>query len=397
MGENMTKRHQPKGFTLVELAISMVIIGLLIGGMLKGYKVIEQARVTATVTQVAAIDGAAKTFYDTYSYLPGDLINADTHLPDCGSCIVTAAAIPPASSPADGAGNGVIGNKNWNMAVFQSQSPPAVAGSPEYETVLFWLELSRAGLISGITDDGINSIAASFGGSLPAAKIGGGFLVGYASNNGPAAMPGRSGFTTSRNDIPQRGDDGFFIASAHARSTTTFVDTSVVGTTDTSATTTQTLDSSTSVSGTFSAGTVDTGVVGTSSTGTVDTGVVGTSSTGTIGTFTGTTGTDTGIVGVGVGQIGVISSSSSSPAPPPGPAFNMRVGTVLALARSTTDLTDTVGANVVSPVIARQMDVKLDNGKADSGYVQSYGPNECHGDYTATNEESCGLYFRILR
>jgi prepilin-type N-terminal cleavage/methylation domain-containing protein len=371
MGENMTKRHQPKGFTLVELAISMVIIGLLIGGMLKGYKVIEQARVTATVTQVAAIDGAAKTFYDTYSYLPGDLINADTHLPDCGSCIVTAAAIPPASSPADGAGNGVIGNKNWNMAVFQSQSPPAVAGSPEYETVLFWLELSRAGLISGITDDGINSIAASFGGSLPAAKIGGGFLVGYASNNGPAAMPGRSGFTTSRNDIPQRGDDGFFIASAHARLTTTFVDTSVVGTTDTSATTTQTLDSSTSVSGTFSAGTV--------------------------GTFTGTTGTDTGIVGVGVGQIGVISSSSSSPAPPPGPAFNMRVGTVLALARSTTDLTDTVGANVVSPVIARQMDVKLDNGKADSGYVQSYGPNECHGDYTATNEESCGLYFRILR
>jgi prepilin-type N-terminal cleavage/methylation domain-containing protein len=52
------KQTSQAGFTLVELAIVMIIIGLLIAGVLKGQELIANARVTSTVAQVKAIDAA---------------------------------------------------------------------------------------------------------------------------------------------------------------------------------------------------------------------------------------------------------------------------------------------------------------------------------------------------
>ena len=59
------------GFTLVELAIVMIIIGLLIAGVLKGQALINNARVTSTVAQTKAIEAATTTFKDTYAALAG--------------------------------------------------------------------------------------------------------------------------------------------------------------------------------------------------------------------------------------------------------------------------------------------------------------------------------------
>jgi prepilin-type N-terminal cleavage/methylation domain-containing protein len=73
------------GFTLVELAIVMIIIGLLIAGVLKGQALIQNAQVTATVAQDKAIEAATTTFKDTYNMLPGDITSPNTKLPNCGA------------------------------------------------------------------------------------------------------------------------------------------------------------------------------------------------------------------------------------------------------------------------------------------------------------------------
>ena len=74
-----------KGFTLVELAIVMIIIGLLISGILKGQELVESARVAATVTQIKGIDAAISTFRDKYQALPGDIANPGARLPECAA------------------------------------------------------------------------------------------------------------------------------------------------------------------------------------------------------------------------------------------------------------------------------------------------------------------------
>ncbi|RPH49688.1 MAG: prepilin-type N-terminal cleavage/methylation domain-containing protein [Desulfobacteraceae bacterium] len=61
-----------KGFTLVEIAIVMVIIGLLIGGILKGQEMINNAKVKRVVKQADEMRAAVMTFYDKYGQYPGD-------------------------------------------------------------------------------------------------------------------------------------------------------------------------------------------------------------------------------------------------------------------------------------------------------------------------------------
>ena len=60
------------GFTLVEIAIVMVIIGLLIGGVLKGQAMIENAKVKRLVKQTDEFRAAVMAFYDKYGQYPGD-------------------------------------------------------------------------------------------------------------------------------------------------------------------------------------------------------------------------------------------------------------------------------------------------------------------------------------
>lgn len=180
----MKRLQQQKGFTLVELAIVLTIIGLLIGGILKGQQLMENARVSATMAQVKAIEGAVTTFQDTYSGVPGDLVTATGRVPNCADCGLAVAAT---------AGDGIVGSPNWDMMdnVSGSFTGGAAVGTVNNETVLFWVELAHAGLISGITDDGINNIPETFGGSLPSARIGGGWIAGYANTTAAAAPPGR--------------------------------------------------------------------------------------------------------------------------------------------------------------------------------------------------------------
>ncbi|PCI56917.1 MAG: hypothetical protein COB36_01195 [Alphaproteobacteria bacterium] len=142
-----------KGFTLVELAIVMVIIGLLIGGILKGQEMIANAQVTATVAQIKGIDAATSTFRDQYDAFPGDMRNASTRLIDC--------ATDPCN---DGDGDSRI---NINVGA---------AGDVDDEGAFFFNQLKAAELISGF--DG--SAVYNFGAALPSASMGGGYMIGHA-------------------------------------------------------------------------------------------------------------------------------------------------------------------------------------------------------------------------
>lgn len=155
------------GFTLVELAIVMIIIGLLIGGVLKGQELINNAQITSTVAQIKGMDAAVSTFDDMYSALPGDMVNPGGRLASCaGLCAV--------------AGDG---NRHLGTGVAYE----GLNAAPGAESVSFFVHLSAADLITGINPGA--TVPASWGGIYPEANIAGGFHA--ASSQGSTAnFPG---------------------------------------------------------------------------------------------------------------------------------------------------------------------------------------------------------------
>lgn len=152
----LTHDRSQAGFTLVELAIVMIIIGLLIGGILKGQELIANAQVTATASQIKAVEAALNTFDDSYSAMPGDMLNPGTRLPGCaGLC------------NANGTGNGRVDDL------------PSIAGAAG-EAQRFWIQMATADLLGGINPGTTAATAVAWGEAYPAADIGGGFAFGYA-------------------------------------------------------------------------------------------------------------------------------------------------------------------------------------------------------------------------
>ena len=107
-----------KGFTLVEIAIVLVIIGLLLGGILKGQEMITQAKIKNVIADISGVSAAMYGYQDRYRALPGD---------DKLATRWTGA------SP--GTGDGVVEG--------------AYIGVATAESMLFWDHLRRAGFISG--------------------------------------------------------------------------------------------------------------------------------------------------------------------------------------------------------------------------------------------------------
>ena len=70
----MTKMTMQKqsGFTLIEIAIVLVIIGLLLGGVLKGTELIENSKVRKAVNDINGVSAAYNAYIDRYGRTPGD-------------------------------------------------------------------------------------------------------------------------------------------------------------------------------------------------------------------------------------------------------------------------------------------------------------------------------------
>ncbi|MBT9461492.1 MAG: prepilin-type N-terminal cleavage/methylation domain-containing protein [Rugosibacter sp.] len=120
--------NKQSGFTLVEIAIVLVIIGLLLGGVLKGQELINSAKVKNFATDFRNIPLFIYGFQDKFRALPGDDAAITTH--------ITGATL--ATTPAGLQGNGVI-NGNWDSTTVTD------------ETYLFWQHVRLAGLAAGPT------------------------------------------------------------------------------------------------------------------------------------------------------------------------------------------------------------------------------------------------------
>jgi prepilin-type N-terminal cleavage/methylation domain-containing protein len=115
--------RKQRGFTLIEIAIVLVIIGLLLGGVLKGQELITSARVRNLISQQDGIKAAYFGFLDRFRALPGDYTQASINIANV-------------AATSNGNGNGQI-------------TVSGVSGATIDEHVAVWEHLSKAGFING--------------------------------------------------------------------------------------------------------------------------------------------------------------------------------------------------------------------------------------------------------
>lgn len=118
-------RHHQRGFTLIEIAIVLVIIGLLLGGVLKGQELINSARVKNMATDLRNISVFIYGYQDRFRRLPGDDPAANTRF--VGGANATTGGTT---------GNGVIEGA-WNSITLTE------------ETALFWQHVRGANFATG--------------------------------------------------------------------------------------------------------------------------------------------------------------------------------------------------------------------------------------------------------
>src|SRR4051812_922663 len=169
---SMNSIQKEKGFTLVEIAIVLVIIGLLLGGILKGQEMITQAKIKNVVNDFNGITAAVNSYQDRYRALPGDDLSASTRW--------TGAV----SGNGDGQYTGL-----YNVAA--TATPTAAAN----ESGLFWWHLRLSGFVAGPTS-GIAAV------QQPNNAANG--IMGVQTGNGTASFFGFSSNMICTSNLPDK-------------------------------------------------------------------------------------------------------------------------------------------------------------------------------------------------
>lgn len=118
-------KNSQKGFTLVEIAIVLVIIGLLLGGILKGQEMIVQAKIKNAITDFSGVSAAYFGYQDRYRATPGDDAAADRWT------------------------GAFVGSGDRILAGTYKETCPAAAVALTPESCKWWDHLRRSGFVSG--------------------------------------------------------------------------------------------------------------------------------------------------------------------------------------------------------------------------------------------------------
>lgn len=139
----MTQQHRQSAFSLVELSVVLVIIGLLVGGVVAGRSLIRAAELRNITVEADQFRRAVETFRDMYNALPGDMPNAEEIWGT--NCTLSGASAAP--SACNGNGDGKI--YPW---VFSPDYPTCGGGTKSgvnNEAYQFWKQMANANLITG--------------------------------------------------------------------------------------------------------------------------------------------------------------------------------------------------------------------------------------------------------
>ena len=162
------------GFTLIELSIVLVIIGLIIGGVLVGQDLINAATIRAQIAQMEKYNTAVHTFQLKYGYLPGDIT---------AQAASSFGFAPRTGGSGSGNGDGILTSSFNSCSDFQTG-----------ENVLFWVDLSTSNLIdqtlNTATYNSIPTTAADVPKYLPKAKIGNNYIEAWGATcpNSPSVV-----------------------------------------------------------------------------------------------------------------------------------------------------------------------------------------------------------------
>lgn len=188
---NSQSRRSEGGFTLVELAIVMIIIGLLIGGILKGQELINNARVSSTASQIKAVESGISTFRDKYAGIPGDIASPTTRISGCtGTLCILANAT-------------TNGDARISVAAAGTNTfDPGAAISATSESAASFAQMAAAGMIGGVNGGAAALGTTGANQSNPASSLGGAWVLGTSTGT---AGTGLSGPTTTAATVLQSG------------------------------------------------------------------------------------------------------------------------------------------------------------------------------------------------
>ncbi len=134
----LISRNRRGGFSLIEIAIVLVVVGLVIGVIMVGRDLIDSARVRSVLTDIEKFNTATNNFISKYDCVPGDCAHVTKFFPQFPTCDAWSGSQDLGDSTCNGDGDGHVSMMD--------------IGSPwqwwRYdETVLFWQHLSLAGLL----------------------------------------------------------------------------------------------------------------------------------------------------------------------------------------------------------------------------------------------------------